>query len=297
MRKRQRTVFIASFLAPAVLLYGVFVVVPLLQAFQLSTFRWRGVSAHRTFVGLDNFKQLSQDDVFRTALSHNLWLFLVGGAILIATAVAVAHGMQGKSKTARMLRGVVLFPQVISLVVVAILWMFLYNPSFGLLTGTLKAIGLEDWVRPWLGVKSTALPAVGIAFLWYAVGFYIMLFAAGLKQIPEELNEAASLDGSSGFHRFRTVTWPMLWSVKKIAWTYVAINVMNVFALVYLMTQGGPDRGTEVMLTYLYEQAFKNGQFGYSTALATANFAVAMLLSVAVMVWYRRDPSGARAGK
>lgn len=294
MRRRQRSLFIATFLAPAVLLYGAFVVLPLLQSFELSLFRWRGVSANRTYVGLENFQKLAQDDVFRAALGHNLLLFVVGGAVLIAISVAVAHGLQGGGRIAKTLRAVVLFPQVISLVVVAILWMFLYNPSFGLIDGTLKSMGLESWSRPWLAEKAWALLAVGVAFLWYAAGFYVMLFAAGLKQIPEEISEAASLDGSVGFHRFRTVTWPMLWSVKKIAWAYVAINVMNVFALVYLMTQGGPDRGTEVMLTYLYEQAFKNGQFGYSTALAIANFAVAMLLSLAVFGWYRKNPMGAR---
>ena len=157
MRRRQRSLFIATFLAPAVLLYGAFVVLPLLQSFELSLFRWRGVSANRTYVGLENFQKLAQDDVFRAALGHNLLLFVVGGAVLIAISVAVAHGLQGGGRIAKTLRAVVLFPQVISLVVVAILWMFLYNPSFGLIDGTLKSMGLESWSRPWLAEKAWAL--------------------------------------------------------------------------------------------------------------------------------------------
>ena len=130
--------------------------------------------------------------------------------------------------------------------------------------------------------------------MWYSLGFYIMLFAAGLRGIPEDVKEAAELDGSTGLHRFWKVTWPMLWSVKRVAVAYVAINVMSIFALVYLMTQGGPDRRTETLLTYLYQQAFVNSEFGYATAVAVANFVVAMLLALLVLLFYRRNPMEAR---
>ncbi len=287
---KSRTCFIAAFLAPAALLYGLFVVLPLIQSFQLSLFRWRGVSQQRTFVGLENFRSLLQDEVFRKALGNNLWLLGIGGFAILVLGLALAHAMQSAGKASRFLRGIYLFPQIISLVVVAILWTFLYNPSFGLLTAGFKAVGLGGLAKPWLGDSATALPAVGVAFLWYVLGFYIMLFSAGLRAIPAEVDEAAELDGAKGMRKFWGVTWPMLWSVKRVAVTYIVINVMNVFALVYLMTQGGPDRSTEVMLTYLYEQAFKNSQFGYATALATANFLIAMLLAAGVMAFFRRNP-------
>jgi N-acetylglucosamine transport system permease protein len=116
-----------------------------------------------------------------------------------------------------------------------------------------------------------------------------------LKGIPQEVNEAADLDGAKGMTKFWRVTWPMLWSVKRVAIVYIVINVMNIFALVYLMTKGQPDRKTEVMLTYLYEQAFTNGQFGYATSLAVANFVVAMGLSLILMFVFRKNPEGARA--
>ena len=121
-----------------------------------------------------------------------------------------------------------------------------------------------------------------------------MLFSAGLRGIPAEVQEAAELDGALGWRGFWKVTWPMLWSIKRIAVVYVVINVMNAFALIFIMTSGGPDRSTEVMLTYLYEQAFKNSQYGYATALAVINFVVAMLLSVIILFIYRKNPEGAR---
>jgi N-acetylglucosamine transport system permease protein len=206
----------------------------------------------------------------------------------------LAHGMQSNNRAVRALRGLYLFPQVVSLVVVAIIWQFMYNPSYGLLTNATSAVGLIQFEKP-LADSSQALGAVGIAFVWYAVGFYIMLFSAGLKQIPEEVNEAAQLDGSSGWHRFWKVTWPMLWSVKRIAIIYIVINVLNIFALVWVMTEGGPNRATETLLTLLYKAAFKESEFGYGTSVAVANFALAMALAAVLMFVFRKNPEERRA--
>ncbi len=295
MRDRSRTAFIVAFLSPAVLIYGLFVVWPLIQSFGLAATQMRGVSANRRFVGLDNFKKVWDDDIFRGAVGHNVWMLVFCGAALIALGVALAHAATGKGRTASLVRGIVLIPQAMSLVVVAILWMFLLNPSFGLVDRLLSLVGIGSPEQGLLGASRTALVCVGGAFVWYVLGFYILLFATGLQAIPADLHEAASLDGAQGWRKFRQVTWPLLWSVKRIAVTYLVIHVMNVFTLVYLMTQGGPDRATEVMLTYLYEQAFKNTQFGYATALAVINFVIAMLLSLAVLAWFRRSPEEARA--
>lgn len=294
MRDRSRNVFIGAFLSPALAIYAFFVLYPLLQAVLFSTYRWRGLSQNKQFVGLENFRNLLADPVFWQAVKNNLWLLFVAGAVALAISVGVATGARGKSRLSRTLRGVYLFPQVISLVVVAILWYFVFSPEIGLLNGGLRAIGLDSLAKPWLGQPSTALAAVGIAFVWYVSGFYVMLFAAGIQSIPSEVFEAAELDGAHGFRRFRAVIWPMLWSVKRIAVVYMVINVMNVFALVLLMTRGGPDRKTEVMLTYLYEQAFTNSQFGYATSLAVANFVTIMVLSLGILFYFRRNPMEAR---
>lgn len=294
LNRRGRTLFIISFLAPAVLLYVGFVVYPLIQAFALSAYRWRGLSPVKTYVGGGNFVKLAHDHVFWKSVENNLWILVVCGVIVIALSIAVAHGLQSAGKLSRTLRTIVLFPQMISLVAVAILWMFIFNPQFGLLTSGMKAIGLAGWTHTWLGEPETALASVGVSFIWYAVGFYIMLFAAGLKSLPTDVIEASALDGAVGLKRFWRVTWPMLWSVKRIAIVYLAINVVNIFALVFLMTQGGPDRATEVMLTYLYQNAFKFSEFGYATAIAVANFVLVMVLATVILVAFRRDPTEPR---
>ena len=294
MQRKGRTAFIVAFLAPAVLLYGALVCIPLFQAFSLSTFSFRGVSSKRKFVGLENYDRLLNDDVYRQALKNNLWMLVVAGILVMVLGLLLAHAAQGSSRTSKALRAVYLFPQVISMVVVAIIWQFLYNPSFGVVDALFRFLGLGIPKDGWLGDPSTALPSVTVAFVWYVLGFYIMLFAAGIKNVPEEVYEAAQLDGSSGLHRLRKVTWPLLWSVKRIAFSYIAINVLNVFALVYVMTNGGPDRRTETILTYLYEAGFKNYQFGYASAIAVANFVVAMVISLGVLWWFRRDPEAVR---
>lgn len=293
MRKRQRTLFVVSFLAPAVILYGVFVAWPVLQAFVLSCFRWRGVSENKRWVGVDNFKTLFADEVFWKSLVHNLGLLVGCGIAILILAMLIAHAMQGKGPGIKFVRSIYLFPQVISLAVVAILWEFIFNPVFGMVTNGLKSMGLGGWVKTWLGDPNTALACVGVAFVWWAVGFYIMLLSAGIRAIPEEVIEASELDGAQGLTRFRQVTLPLLWSVMRVSVVYLVINAFNVFVLVFLMTAGGPDRHSEVMLTYLYEQAFRNNNFGLGTTIGVANFVVVMLVTGIVLTIYRKDPTGA----
>lgn len=292
---KGRASFIALYLAPALIIYLGLVIWPLIQAFQFSFYRWSGLSSFATFVGFQNFQQLGKDQVFWRSLEHNIALLVIGGIVIIAVSLVAAHLLAERSKSARLLRGVILFPQMMSLTVVAILWMFIFNPQFGILTGLMNLAHLSQYTKTWLANPATALPAVGIAFAWFAIGFYAMLFSAGLKTIPDEVKEAAKLDGASGWQNFRRVTWPMMWSIKRIVLVHLTILVLNVFVLVYLMTNGGPDRATEVLLTYLYERAFQDSQLGYATAIAVANFLAAVILTVLVLKLVGNDPTEAKS--
>ncbi len=296
MKRTERTRFIITFLAPAVLTYAIFVILPLIQAFGFSVYRWKGISSQRKWVGLQNYTNALSDPAFRVTITNTFYLLIVVGIAVFIFAPAVATATTGKGPFAKFIRGVYLFPQVISMVVVAILWMFLLNPNYGLVNATLQLVGINVKQKSWLGDPSTALPSVAVVFIWYALGFYIMLFGAALQSVPEEVKEAAELDGASGFKKFIKVLWPMIWSIKRVAATYIVINVVNIFALVFLLTKGAPDRATEVPLTYLYEQAFGNSQFGYSSALAVLVFVMALMLSGIVMLIFRRDPMEPQRG-
>lgn len=292
--RRGKVGFVVSFLGPAVVLYLVFVVYPLFQALAISLYRWKGVSARKRFVGLENFNKLLHDDALFQSLGNAAWLLIFSLVTVFVGGLAAAHALNHNGRAARTVRGLILFPQIVSIVAVAVLWSFIFHSdSMGLANGLLELFGLKG--QNWLGESGSSMPSVAVAFVWHALGFYILLFLAGIKGIEGETLEAAELDGSTGLHRLRTITWPLLWSVKKIATTYLVINVMNVFALVILMTNGGnPDRHTEMPLTYLYEQAFENSQFGYATSLAVVDFILAMGLSLIVMAIYRRNPVEAR---
>ncbi|MBX3097270.1 MAG: sugar ABC transporter permease [Fimbriimonadaceae bacterium] len=292
--KAARGRFIASFLAPAFALYGIFVLWPLVQAFQISLYQWRGTSDVVRWRGLENYRELATDKVVAEAVGNNLYMLGVGGLLIFALALLFSHAVLANSRLSRAFESIALFPQVASTVVVALLWQFMFHPQFGPIPLLQKSMGLGEFESGWLATPSVALPAVTVAFVWFATGFYILLFTAGLRQIPGEVNEAATLDGCQGWRRFASVTWPLLWSIRRTAVTYLVITVMNTFALVYLMTKGAPDRRTEVMLTYLYELAFTNSEWGSASALAVVNFLLVMALAFGVRLLFRRDPTAAR---
>ena len=293
--KRGKAGFVVSFLAPAVVVYAVFVVYPLFQAAAISLYRWKGVSSKKKFVGLENFGKLFHDHVLLGSLGNALWLLAFAGVAVFVGGLAAAHALNHTGKLTRAVRGLILFPQVVSVVAVAVLWEYLLDPrpEMGLVNGALRAVGVKG--PPWLGSPHFALPAVAGVFVWHALGFYVLLFLAGIRGIAGETMEAAELDGSTGLHRLRTITWPLLWSVKRIAAIYLVINALNTFALVLLLTGGGPDRRTEMPLTYLYEKAFTDSQFGLATGVAMIDFALAMGLSLLVMAAFRRNPVEGRA--
>ncbi|MCH8979788.1 MAG: sugar ABC transporter permease [Armatimonadetes bacterium] len=291
--------FAMFYLAPALLMYGFFVLWPLVNAFRLSMFRFTGLSEKMKFVGFDNFNRLIQSDNFYQSLKNNVWLLVFSLTVIMVLAMLIGHATQDDTRFGRFLRAVYLFPHVISLVVVAMLWKFIYAPSLGFIQPTLQRWNIEvpgiDYALGILGSSTSALPAVGVSFVWYMLGFYIMVLAAGIRSIPDDIKEAAELDGATGMFRFWKITWPLIWSVRRIVVLHLVIAVMNTFALVRLMTDGGPDGATEVTLTYLYKRGFSPDSFyGEATAIGVVNFLVAMALAGVVILLFRRDPVESR---
>ncbi|HXH62273.1 MAG TPA: sugar ABC transporter permease [Fimbriimonadaceae bacterium] len=291
--------FALLYLLPAVAFYGFFVLWPLVSAFRLSLYDFTGLSSRRSFTGFSNYDKLFHSKDFFQALGNNIWLLVFCLGIVIVFAMLIAHAVQDDTPFGKFLRAVYLFPQVLSLVIVAMLWTFILHPNLGLIQPLLQPHGISlpgvDYAHGILGSASSARPAVGLTFIWYALGFYVMVLAAGIRGIPEDVKEAAVLDGASGLSRFRKVTWPLIWSVRRIVVIHVAIAIMNTFAIVRLMTDGGPDGATEVTLSYLYKRGFSPDSFyGEAAAIGVLNFAVAMLITLAVIMLFRRDPTEAR---
>ncbi len=276
---RGRTAFIILMLAPAVVLYGVFVLYPMAQAFHLSLYRWSGLSETRQFVGFANFQALFSEDPpqFLRYLGHNVIFLAVSALVTLPLALFFAVVLAGKVRGAGFFRAVYLFPNVISVVAVATLWYFIYDHDYGLLNAALRLVGLESLQRTWLGDSRTALYAIIATSIWASLGFYILLFSAGVQNIPPSYTEAAELDGAGAWQKFRHVTLPLVWEVFKLGVLYLVIHAINLFGLVYVMNLNQPNSDTDVILTYLYQKGFAENDFGYAAAIASVGFVIILL--------------------
>jgi N-acetylglucosamine transport system permease protein len=296
---RGKRLFIAAFLLPAMLLYGVFVVSPYAQAFQIAGTDWRGLSPDFDFVGLDNFRRLLGDSYFWNALRHSGLLLLVLPVatillgLFLASMISVGgrgdrvgvHGVRG----AGVYRVVYFFPQVLSVAIIGVLWKEMYAPNTGLINGTLRAVGLDGLARAWLGEPRFALWCVLVLLVWSNVGFYVVLFGAAMQSIPRDIYEAALLDGANRATTLARITVPLLWDTIQVAWVYLAIVAIDGFAVVQIVTDGGPGYATDVVGLRLYKTAFGDAQFGYASAIGVAMFFLTLSVAVAFLRVTRRD--------
>ncbi|BCJ47107.1 sugar ABC transporter permease [Actinoplanes ianthinogenes] len=296
---RGKRLFIAVFLLPPLLLYGIFVVSPYAQAFQISGTNWSGLSPTYEFVGLDNFTRLLGDGYFWTALRHNglLLVLLPVATILLglffASMISVGgradrvgvHGVRG----AGFYRVVYFFPQVLSVAIIGVLWKQMYAPTTGMINGFLRGIGLDGLAVAWLGDPRFAFWCVLAVLVWMNVGFYVVLFSAAMQSIPRDLYEAALLDGANRLTTLVRITVPLVWDTIQVAWVYLAIIAIDGFAIVQIITDGGPGSASDVVGLRLYKTAFADGRFGYASAIGVAMFFLTLTVAVMFLRVTRRE--------
>jgi len=281
IRQGQRRLII-PFLAPAAILFGLFILYPAVKTGYLAFTGWRGVTNAQPWVGAANFRELWHDSIARHALTITIKYTLVGGALLFPIAmyfaVATSHGRFG----ARTYRFILLAPLSMSVVTAAILWKFIFNPTFGPLNAALGLVGLHSLERPWLGDTSTALLCVIIATIWHGLGQWVVLIGASLSRVPPELREAAIIDGAHDRQVFTRITLPLIWETTRALLVLWVIAGLQSFAFVWSMTQGGPLNATEVLATYIYRTGFIDYQYGYAAAAAV--FTVALIGAIALVL-------------
>jgi N-acetylglucosamine transport system permease protein len=285
---------IIPFLLPALVLYGLFVIWPYVQAFYVSFTEWRGVSASKPWVGLDNYQRAWNDERLREALSRNLQILIVLPIVTIGIALTFAALFTQGSNAIRgagFFRVVFFFPQVISAVIVGMLWGYAYHPNVGLLNGVLGAVGLDSLERAWLGNPATILWAIVAVLVWSSVGFYMVIYIASMQSIPTSFYEAAVLDGANRWTSFKDITFPLIWETLRTTVIYLAIVALDVFVLVQVMTGGGVGSGrrAEVAALYLYNQAFDRSRWGYASAIGVILLFLTLILSVVIMRLTRRE--------
>jgi N-acetylglucosamine transport system permease protein len=286
---------IIPFLAPALILYGVFVLWPYANAIYLSLTSWRGVSPNKPWVGLDNYRKLMDDSRFLEAITRNGEILVVMPIVTIGIALTFAalftQGGQAIAG-ASFYRVVFFFPQVISAVIVGILWSYVYSPNYGLLNGFFGAIGLDGLEQNWLSQPKIILWSIVAVAVWQGVGFYMVIFIASMQSIPTSFYEAARLDGASRWTSFKDITLPLIWETIRTTVIYIAIIALDFFVLVQVMTGGGSSatsRRAEVAALYLYNEAFVKSRWGYASAIGVVLLLMTLLLSVVLMRGTRRE--------
>ena len=278
--------------APAALLYGCLSLYPAVSNLLYSTQRWDGVTKPE-FVGLHNFKYLIANDLtFHKIVGNNIRFSFIVVILQTLFSLLFAIFLVKNTKSNIFLRTVFFFPTILSSVSVGLIWTFLYNPNFGFINATLKSLGLNSLALNWLNDARFSLYSVAIAQIWFHTGQMVVIYLAGLQQIPQELYESAEVDGASRWHQFRYVTWPMALPTTAVVVAYTTIQTFRAFDLVYSMTQGGPMNSSDLIVTNIFNMAFGAYKFGYASAES-----VILIIFVLVITWIQRRTLRVKGGE
>ncbi|MFJ8952938.1 carbohydrate ABC transporter permease [Streptomyces sp. NPDC102381] len=283
-----------AFTLPALILFGALVLAPIMYALYVSLFDWGGFGSPSDYTGLSNYSRLIKDPVFL----GDLWrgLLLVGFSVLVQLpfALAMAVLLNQKLRGRAIYRMLFFAPYVLSEVITGVLFSMIFAPDDGLADGVLGAVGLDGLGGLWFADQSTVMPTLFLVMTWKFFGFHMMLYLAGLQGIPAELHEAARIDGAGAWQRFRHVTLPLLGPTIRISVFLSIIGAIQLFDLVWVTSQGGPDHASETMAITLFQFGFKRYQIGYASAISIALFLISLVFALAYQrLVLRRDTEGA----
>jgi multiple sugar transport system permease protein/raffinose/stachyose/melibiose transport system permease protein len=270
--------------------YAVFVLLPLVQSIQVSTWDWNGLGEPE-FVGLDNFSRALNDRLFVGAFINTaLWL-VVAVTVPTVLGLLLAVLLDRPLRGSRLYKSAFYMPITLSLVVVGQVWIWIYQPNWGLLNSVLEAVGLEGLTRAWLGDPETALIAVIAAWCWQQTALSLILYLAALTTIPKDLLEAAAIDGATWWQQFRRVMVPLLRPATVVVITLAVINTLKGFDIVFVLTQGGPFHTSDNLAMFMYSETFFRYRVGYGAAIAVALFTLAIIV---IVVYFRQSRASER---
>jgi raffinose/stachyose/melibiose transport system permease protein len=273
----------ALMILPAFLLYAVFYLYPTIANLRYAFTEWDGFLEPR-FIGLDNFtRAVTNDDTFSKVLGNNVeFSFLV---IIFQTAFSLLFAifLVKTTRTSVALRTLYFFPTILSSVSVAMVWQFLYEPNLGAINTFLRNFGLDEFALSWLGSETITLRALAFTQVWFHTGQMMVVYIAGLQQIPQELYEAAEVDGASRWQQFKNVTWPMALPTTAVVLAYTTIQSFRAFDLIFTMTGGGPSNSTSILVTMIYLTGFGEYRFGYAASLS-----IYLVIFIILLTWIQR---------
>jgi multiple sugar transport system permease protein len=276
--KRHNTAIAWTFILPNFLGFAVLTLVPVLALFYISFTSW-DVFGTATWLGLDNFERLFGDASFRKALWNTVYFSVVHIPLTLVVSLGLALLLNRKLRGVAFFRTAAFFPYITSIVAIAVVWNMLFSPDYGPVNQILGWFGLEN-PPGWTTSATWAMPAVIIVQTWRYMGYYMVLFLAGLQTVPPELYEAAKIDGANAVQRFRNVTLPCLRPTTFFVTVMLTINAFKVFDIILLMTEGGPGQATLVLSQYIYQKGFIEYQFGYASAISIVLFVICIAVTI-----------------
>jgi ABC-type sugar transport system permease subunit len=286
---KTRYRWIVLFLTPPLLIYLFFVVFPLLSSFYYSFTDWNGFAVDYNQIGFANFEKLFRDPLFGKALTNTvLWTV---AAIVIPTGIGLtlALALHGRNFIGNLYKSLFYLPISLALAVIGQIWLWIYQPDWGLINTFVRAIGHPEWSTAWLAKPQYALLGVIIAWAWQQIALSMVIFLAGLTAIPQELIEAAEIDGANYWQRVRHVIIPLLAPASVVVIALAVINSLKSFDVLYVMTKGGPFHSSDNLAMFMYNESFQKYNMGYGSAIAVVLF----MITLAVIVVYFRQSANA----
>lgn len=290
MRKNQKKTLMI-YLGPAVLIIVIFLYLPIILNFINSLYSWGAINTEKVFVGLENYTRLFEDEVFYTALKNNFLFAIVSVIFQIGVSFLIASVLESKliRKHQTFFRTIYFIPSLLMVTVTGILFKMLFNPTLGLVNPLLDLLGINSANVDLLGNSDTAIYAVIAMSQWQYIGYTVILFIVAMQNIPEDLYEAAEIDGANAVQRLLRITLPQMKDTIMINMIIVVSGSIRVFDEVYVMTSGGPGTSTETLATYLYRTGFNNDEMGYASAIGAVIFLITFILGIFQLKGYSLD--------
>lgn len=293
MRKgKSRSIFITLCLLPAVTLFFILMIIPTVNVFRMSLFKWGGFSNTKTFVGFDNFRTLLADESFYRAMQNTVFLTVTVTLVtmvfaLLFAAILTRNNIPGSG----ILRVIFYIPNILSVVVISAVFAAIYDPKNGLINSILGFFLKKESPVLWLGDSKIVIYSIAGALIWQAIGYYMVMYMASMASVPGSLYESAELEGAGKIRQFFDITLPLIWTNIRTTLTFYLISSINLsFLLVKALTGGGPDGATEVILTYMYKQAYTNSSYGYGMAIGVIAFLFSFAVSALINRATKREP-------
>lgn len=291
-RRKGRTGFIIGCIAPAIILFIIFMIIPTIDVFRISLYKWGGYTAEKTFVGLSNFKSLFTNPKFFQAFQNSILLIVIVTLVTFCLALIFAAILtREKIKGQNFFRIVFYIPNILSIVVISAIFSAIYDPNQGLLNSILNLFrGREAEPILWLGNQRLVIYSIVIAMVWQAIGYYMVMYMASMANVPDSLYESAALEGAGKIKQFFSITLPLIWTNIRTTLTFFIISTINMsFLMVKAMTSGGPDGASSVFLSYMYQEAYTNSSYGYGMAIGVMVFLFSFALAGVLNAVTRRD--------